>query len=276
MPQARDVRPEDAVTVLVFKDNHASRMFELPLGWVNRFGILIGIAILLTLASIAFAVRTHFEAKRSTPTRLKELEQQIVELRSQIAQVPTSEVHAPQPQAPSAPLAQPTAPSPSAPTPAVTPPGILPLLATPPAPVPESLSFKISEPRVTWKGRSLQVRFGIQYTRGDGGSQQGKIIIIAKGPQTFLSYPDGTLNGTPQSILDANKGEFFSVRAFRATAADFGPLTAAQAIYQVQAIITDTEGRLLLITDIPFLPAKAGGTPDGGVMGPPPAPKANP
>lgn len=257
----KELEGHEAVTVLVFKDNHASRTFNLPLAWVSRFGTILGIAILLTVGSIALAVRTHIETRRAAPARLRELEQEIVDLRSQLAQAvaakgPSTTAVAVAPPANTADSQIPAQPAPAAPqtaTIATTVPGVPVLVKTAPIPDPASLSFKISEPKASWKGKYLQVRFGIQYTRTDGGNQQGKIVIIAKGAQTLLSYPSGTLSGTGESLLDANKGEFFSVRAFRATAADFGPLAVGQNVESVQAMIFDQNGQLILIENIPLL-----------------------
>ena len=56
-------QPSNEVHILVFKDNYASRQFSISLHWFTRLGILIGILVLLALASIAIAVKMAAELR---------------------------------------------------------------------------------------------------------------------------------------------------------------------------------------------------------------------
>ncbi|MGZ3708164.1 MAG: hypothetical protein ACXWPM_04975, partial [Bdellovibrionota bacterium] len=54
-------------------------------------------------------------------------------------------------------------------------------LATGPIPI------TIQAPRVQWSGGKLRVKFALQYVKEDKGNQQGRIIVIARGPETVMA-----------------------------------------------------------------------------------------
>src|SRR3954471_4861249 len=72
------------VTVLVFKDNYAARTFQIPLNWISRFGIFLGILVGLTTASVFIAFKYYRVAVRTDPSRVQDLEQELTDLRSNL------------------------------------------------------------------------------------------------------------------------------------------------------------------------------------------------
>ncbi len=92
----------------------------------------------------------------------------------------------------------------------------------------------------------LKVQFGVQYT-DPTGSQQGRIIILARGPSMILSHPKKAFTATgSKSLINPNQGEYFSVSRFRETYASFGPIISRDMIENVEIIILGQNGQLLI------------------------------
>ncbi len=118
-------------------------------------------------------------------------------------------------------------------------------LGTPP-PLSE-LPFTVQAPKLTWKSNTLQVRFALQYIKGDQESQQGRIIILARSPESLHAYPNGILNLPGKTtLISPENGEFFSVSRFREVKAFFGPLNAQETISSVEVYIFDSAGKILV------------------------------
>ncbi len=235
----------ERITALVFKDNHSARTFQIPLRWVSWLGVWIGLLVIVSAFSLAFGVKSYLAPRHSSPARPAPQE-------------------APKPDtapAPEAPVAQATAPA-GMDAPEIAQPAIpsqvtvsntqyqftaLPKNYNPKAPDKATLPFKLDQLRASWRGSTLEVHFAIQYTRGDGGNQQGRIVILARGPQTLLVYPDDVLSPPgSDSLLRPEQGEYFSVSRFRETNAEFGPINNRGSIREIEILIFNQVGQLLL------------------------------
>lgn len=262
------------VTVLVFKDNYAARTFQIPLSWISKFGIFLGILVGLTSTSIFLAVKYYQVALKTDPSRVQDLEQELVDLRTSQKNIetkgtdspaaPSSTSHAPS--TPGTPVAteSPANPKTSDSVPAGEGSPLVfsgfPAQAISQAPAPSTLSFAIQSQKATWIGRNLRVQFALQYTKQDQGNQQGRIVILARGPENLLAYPAGVFNSAGSgSLIDPDKGEFFSVGRFREVKADFGPLRTQQSISLVEVFIFSKDGQILAYEKI--LPGVKKGTP---------------
>ncbi|MBI3533999.1 MAG: hypothetical protein HY072_00715 [Deltaproteobacteria bacterium] len=118
-------------------------------------------------------------------------------------------------------------------------------------PDPASLNIRLAEPKAKWIGNNLDVQFNIQYIKEDGGNQQGKILILARGPEILLAYPSGALNVKElKSFLNPDKGEFFSVSRFRIGNTKFGLVLQKEYISEVQILIFNKDNELLLVEAI--------------------------
>jgi hypothetical protein len=231
-----------SLQVLVFQGGLASRNFEIPLSWFARLGWIFGGSILVAALSTGTALLVWRTSHESQPERLKELELQIQTLETQLAERPQS---LPSPVAPAAslqaepvpaptvtvtvtapaetslaqfnPFAQKATPSDSAPIvgftafpPSVT--GVIPWVARPSVPI------EMTPPQLQWQGKKLKLKFDIRYVGPEGKSQQGRIIVAARGPETLIVYPTGALRPTGSgSLFDPEQGEYFSVARFRET-----------------------------------------------------------
>jgi hypothetical protein len=264
------MKSED-LTVLVFKDNSAARTFRVPLSWLSKLGLMSGAvgaaAVLGLFLSVKYYIAARHALKTADPAYVQDLEQEIASLRA--AKAPAQSVEAPAP-APVvsavAPMTQ-VAPIALAPTPAPVPAPTVTVTVTPTAAAPPpvtTLAFTalptsvkaapasadnstVSEPRVSWLGRKLLVQFFIHYVREDKGSQQGRIVLLARGGDTLLAYPSGVLNTDEKSsLVSPEKGEYFSVSRIREVKAEFGPMKSNNALKSVEVFLFGNDGRLLI------------------------------
>ncbi|MEN9722507.1 MAG: hypothetical protein RJB38_493 [Pseudomonadota bacterium] len=214
--------------VLIFQDGLSARSFTVPLTWITRLGWTLGACVIVTFLALASSFHFWRISKSAQPERLRELEQQIRTL----GEAQTQEVPAPAPSVatcavPAAVEAPPTSSgasklSPVAPTQehfrlySAQFNGELPIIARP------ALPIEIRAPLVQWQGKRLKVQFDIGYIGKEWGNQQGRIVVIARGPGALISYPSGTLRSADSSFLiDPEQGEFFSVSRFRQTKVEF-------------------------------------------------------
>jgi hypothetical protein len=249
------------VTVLVLKDNLVSRSFELPVAWFTRLGWMLGGAIGITTISLGVATYWGVRYHWTESERVRELELQNETIKNRLAQLDPTTLQdatsltptqpssgAPAPSQAAAPVVAANVPAnASAPVPTVA-------LAQPTQPtapatasqVPSGLNFRLSSPQLSWKGRTLQVRSAIQYAAEDGGNQQGRIVILARGPDTLMAYPKGVLDtNQAKSLINPLRGEFFSVSRMRPIQADFGPLDTDDTFTEVTVMILSQAGKLL-------------------------------
>jgi hypothetical protein len=243
------------LTVLVFKDNDAARVFKVPMRWILQFGWLLGalLAAAVITLSVSAYLATHLQFLKKNPAsavsfstypaetqKIAELQQQVKTLEQRLAASPSAAL-SPEP------IISPELEANATPgTPLVTPPflfnGLPDQIQAPAADIPIS----ITAPKARWEGKTLKVRFGVQYT-GQSGSQQGRIIILARGPGTVLAHPNRSFYGTGhKALIDPNQGEYFSVSRYRATNADFGPIASRDSIESVEVIILGQNGQLLI------------------------------
>ena len=115
-----------------------------------------------------------------------------------------------------------------------------------------ALAIGIDAPKITWVGKSLRVHFAIAYVRDDRGNQQGHIVVLARGPAALLAYPDEVLNmADTENLIVPAKGEYFSVSRFREVNAEFPPVRNQKEIREVETLIYDSDGHLLIHRKIP-------------------------
>ena len=252
----------DDLTVLVFKDNSVARTFRVPLLWISRLGLAVGVLTAVAILGTFFSGRFYWSARQSAKSGdlgyLQQLEHENSDLRSSLKQA--------QSQAQTAVSAQNAAPVPTV-TVTVTPTAEHP--ATPQEPVqaqtqtvigtagpvfsalPSSITADLAnspitlyEPKLKWVNHTLKVDFFIQYTREDRGNQQGRIILLARGPETMMAYPTGLFNpGGQSALIDPQRGEYFSVSRIREVKTEF---KSANLLNELEVILLSTDGKLLV------------------------------
>jgi hypothetical protein len=254
----------DDLTVLVFKDNSVARTFRVPLLWISRLGLTVGILTGIAILGVFLSGRFYWSARQSAKSGdvgyLQQLEHENSDLRTSLKQAqnqtqaqtsvathnvspaPTVTVtvtpaaeHAAEPQTP-AHAASEAVIGTSGPVFSALPSSITSDLTNSP--------ITLYEPKVNWTNHTLKVDFFIQYTKEDRGNQQGRIILLARGPETIMAYPLGIFNaGGQPALIDPQHGEYFSVSRIREVKADF---KSANMLNELEVILLSTEGKLLV------------------------------
>ena len=271
----------ESITVLVFKDNYAARAFDLPIAWVSRFGLLIGVLVGVTFLTASAAFRFYWLARKTDPARVLDLEQEISDLREAQRKAPTS-VPAQTPLAQTAPtqaqttvaqatqaVAQPLPVAAASAAPVVAAAAIPvaapvvglfggDLVLSPSTPATE-LPFKVDRLQGRWKNGKLEVSFALLYTKADGGAQKGRIVILARGEKSIAGYPDGTVLNTPvkegaaaQVDLKPREGEYFSVGRYREVQAEFPKSVSSAEAQTAEILIYDNALKLLVQQRLPL------------------------
>jgi hypothetical protein len=254
------------VTVLVFKDNYASRTFQIPLHWFSKLGITLWALIILCLIVSFLAVKYYWIAKKSDTSRVSDLEQQISDLKTSyqasLAQAQAqvqNQIHQNQMPVPTVTvtvvpsMSTAAAPPVQVPAPTAASTNVLLFRALPSAVSAhlldsEAVSIRMTNPRTSWAGKSLNVHFDIQYVKNDHKNQQGRIVILARGPGTLFSYPINSFNRTEkEALINPNMGEYFSVSRFREVKATIGPMAPfAEPFSEVELLLFSINGELLI------------------------------
>lgn len=267
-PSPRGTSDVNDVTVLVFKDNFSSRTFRIPLSWISRFGFALGACAAASLILLFLTVKYYRMARNSNPVRVMELEGELDELRASYKSVEakasaaslaaaTKPAPAPadKPAGAASPVPVPTVTVTATATPSAANPvtptratlfSAVPLSKLAKMPDPATLPFKLVQSKVVWRKNTLSVQFAIQYTSEDGGNQQGRIVILARGARTLMTYPEKVMNvAGADSLLQPDQGEYFSVSRFREVKADFGPVPT-DTLKTAEVLIFNTQGDLLV------------------------------
>jgi hypothetical protein len=293
MPKAATHKLKESLEVLVFQDGLASRNFTIPLSWFNRLGWIVGSCLLATCLAAGSALWIWRQSHQAQPERLKELERQIERLEVKLASAPepgptelptappeTVTATAPQP----APTVTVTVTAPAEASkfkpaealsalnlfqrPAETSPvsgvvgfsafpatvrGVVPWVARPSVPI------EMTQPQIQWQGRKLLVKFDIRFVGPEGKSQQGRIIVVARGPETLIAYPAGALRASGTgSLFDVEQGEYFSVSRFRETRLELPSVDSPIRTLEVFLIGTDSideQNKILIHEAYPVPPA---------------------
>lgn len=224
--------------------------------WLLNLSIALGAIIIGCVILFVFSLRLYRQALKSDPGKAIELERELTELRLVLQNQKSETTTAAQNTA-----AQ--APQPSAPVAAQVPPPIaqipmsskedgLPMRFLPASIRQAGLSTQVpinlTEMRARWTGgKNLRIQFNIQYVKGDGGNQQGRILIIARGQSQVFVYPEGSINGESNgSVISEESGEHFSVSRFRGVLAQFGPFSSSKDIVYVDIFILTDSGEMLI------------------------------
>jgi hypothetical protein len=227
---------------VVFKDHLSSRTLTVRLAWLRAFGLVL--LIVIGLAVIAAALffnayrKTIATGSVATAIHVEELEKDLAETKTAYEALKERALSG---ATGSAILAG-----------AIHSFSLLPaesVLQKPPAP--ETLPFRLEALKAQWKGSTLQIRTAIEYSKEDGGNQQGHFVILVRGPQSLSAYPDGSFDGagTP-TLIKPDAGEFFSVSRYREIKADFGPFARRDDVQSIEILIFNLKKRLIYLSRI--------------------------
>lgn len=258
----------DRITLLLFKDNHAARSFQISLGWLSRLGLIAGTLLTITLISLGFTLKYYYIASQADLSRVHSLEHQLEDLKA--AQSSNENKSTPgndpttflksvtsdstESETGTSPLPflkeNPSKPSSAPSTPAGTSGflfgSLLPSQSLP-AKDPSQIPINLEAIKTSWEGTTLKINFSIHYAWDDKGSQQGTIILLAHGPRNLIGHPAEIFGDTQSpTLILPDKGEHFSVSRFREVQAQFGPVSTPSALRKIEILIFTEEGQLLV------------------------------
>jgi len=109
-------------------------------------------------------------------------------------------------------------------------------------------SIELSKLRISWVGRTLTVLGDILYVKKDTGNQQGRIVVLARGPNTLLTWPNGVLGlESGGALINPQRGEYYSVSRYRELKATFRSVISRSELEEVQVLIFG-QGKDILIS----------------------------
>ena len=245
----------DQITVIVFKDHLTSRSFQFPMKWISRLGLVIGIITFFSVFGSALAIKYYRIASSSHSSNLHELELEIDDLKAQLKKweshsigssvqstassstgdsTPSSN-HVTNPTLKNGPLLYSLFPTQTQ------------FLQSPQ----QDFPLQIQNPKFKWVNQTLSVEFALEYKKNDSGNQQGRIVLLAHGKNTLMSYPEETLNLVTQdepnpTLIHPERGESYSVSHYRLVSATFAPLGSKKALQTLEVFLFNREGNQLL------------------------------
>ena len=234
------------LTVLVFKDHLVSRTFKVPFRWIWSASFGFSALVFVSVLTVIWGVQLQRKTAHMDPDKVSGLEDRIEELqhandrlKQGLSASVDQQTETPSTETPSA-SAIPQPPSGDSKIQRLFPEGTNTVKVT-------ELPIKIDQFRTTLKEQTLTVDFNLLYVKNDGGNQQGRMVILARGPAALFSHPPEALNGpiSGDSLINPSKGEYFSVGRFRASKAVFGPLSPAQKIDTIIILLFDKQGSLI-------------------------------
>lgn len=244
----------DRLTLVVFKDHLSSRTLTVRLVWLRGFALAL--LSVISLAVIAGALFLNAYRKTlalgsvGSSIKVEEMEKELAEAKSAYETLKQQALNASSGSAPSLAGAVNSFTS-------LPPDSILEAI-----PAPETLPFRLEKLSAQWKGNTLQIRSAIEYTRDDGGNQQGHFVILTRGPQAVVAYPEGVFNSAgATSLIRPESGEFFSVSRYREIKADLGPFVRRDDVQSIEIFIFDPRKRLIYANRLGLEPKKTESTP---------------
>ncbi len=232
----------ERLTLVVFKDHLSSRTLTIRLAWLRAFGL----ALLSVIGLAVIAAALFFNAYRKTigtgsvanTLRVEELEKEAAESKAAYEAIKSQALSGATGGAILAGGGSSFSLLPAE--------SVLEKL-----PAPDTLPFRLEAIKAQWKGSTLQIRSAIEYSKEDGGNQQGHFMIFVRGPQSLSAYPDGAFDAAgTATLIKPDAGEFFSVSRYREIKADFGPFARRDEIQSIEILIFDQKKRLIFLNRI--------------------------
>lgn len=251
----------ERLTLVVFKDHLSSRTLTVRLAWLRAFGFallsVIGLAIIAAALFLNAYRKTVSTGSVANTLRVEELEKEAAESKAAYESLKNEALSN-------------AASGGSALAGSAYSFSLLPAESVlEKLPAPDGLPFRLESIKAQWKGSNLQIRSAIEYSKEDGGNQQGHFVVLVRGPQSISAYPDGAFDAAGSaSLVKPDSGEFFSVSRYREIKADVGPFAKRDDAHSVEILIFDLKKRLIFMNRTGLESAAAAAKP------PAPAPKA--
>ena len=253
MPKIKNA--DKVLTVQVHHENLNPRTFKVPLNWLTRASWLAWLLLAISIVSSVFAVHEYFSERSARPELVKDLENEVQELKIALEK----KGNVPAPSAPitaantsNAPVDNKAVDQKPTPGPGEAIEGkegvwsglaeniTLPAAGSTP-------SVKLEDARVDWQGKYANFTVNVLYRDPGKGSQQGHIVALGRSSDSVYAHPEGVLNtATGNALFDPNRGEYFSVARFRVLKAHFGPYESQKQLSEIQVFLFDLNNKLIL------------------------------
>ena len=231
-------RIDKVLTVQVHHQNLDPRTFKVPVKWIYRTSLLAWLLIVMTLTSLFIAAKTY---------RMKTRGQTVVIQQDNSSSLSTSD---------STPNRNEEDPKASDTKPEAEPgqpmeakdalwSGLAPNITMPAkGAVPP---IELSDVKVNWQGKFATITGVVAYREQGKGSQQGHIVVLARGKDRIFGHPETIFNTSNSAhLFNAENGEYFSVARFRMLKTKLGPFETPTQLDQVQIYLFDLENKLLI------------------------------
>ncbi len=222
--------------------------------WIYRTSILAWTLIFISLISVFIAVKAYrmkggnqsalIDELEGEITTLKKINEQLSEGRttspgSPVSTTPQTEDPNARDTKPELELGQPMDPIEGLWT------GLAPHISAPPTgTVP---TVQLSDVKLEWQGKFAIITGIVAYRETGKGSQQGHLVVLARGKDRIFAHPDSVLNAPSSSYLfDSDRGEYFSVARFRILKTKLGPFEQPSQLNQIQVYLFDLNRKLIL------------------------------
>lgn len=243
MNPSKTLQTNDQLNLVVYKDEYPPRVFRFPESWL-KWIVLLTLGLLTSIGTLLFFwLNSLRHTAPSDPAVVADLRKSLEEVTAAYESLREQNKDESSPQE-------------GAPTAGTTESGSTGIQGLPietrMLPTPKNVPIEIQQPALSWQGSYLQVKFNIVYVAEDGGSQQGRIVILAKGQDSLFGYPTGIINPRdPLSVVDTGKGEYFSLSRLRNVSAKLGPIASPKSIQAVQVYLFNRNGAILLSPTFP-------------------------
>lgn len=263
-----EAKKAEDLTVLVFKDGLASKTFQVSLPWLRRLLTLTALTLPFLVILLLFLVKNWGGGLRGADhSRIATLEKDNELLLAQVEQLKNTAVSQIAP-TPGTDTTRPSEPESIRSQHNLSSPETHPFSAFPKTirtfPNDRTIPIVIANLEMKWVDKKLRVNFYIHYSAKDGGPQQGRFILLAKGPSSLQTYPARVMNSAPDKglpLIDPERGEYFSVSRFREVKAEFGPYDSRNELGTVQILILNKQNELMISDSIPVPAEKANSSP---------------
>jgi hypothetical protein len=254
------------ITIQIFKDELNPRTLRVPESWFTRAAVLAWLLVIIAVGTTIFAVRLYQSDRSASPTLIQELENEVQQLKialeksspqgQRIADLNTPSDSANPDQKNAAeksttdPLATDARPTPGTGTPILAKDGVWSGLARgiSAPPIGTVAPINIEDARIQWTGKQVQFSAAILFQNAGKGSQQGRLVILARGSDRIYSHPAGALNfGSGDALMQSERGEYFSVSRYRPIKTTFGPFENQQQLSQIQVFAFNTQNQLIFV-----------------------------
>jgi hypothetical protein len=245
-------KADKILTLQVHHENLNPRSYRVPLRWLHRASWLAWALLGLSVISSVYALKEYFSERSARPELVKELENEIQELKIALERkatsVATTTTTTSETKTPVDLKATDQKPTPAPGEDLEGKDGVWTGLAENiTAPQAGSISpIRLEDPRIDWQGKYANFTLNLVFKDPGKGSQQGHIVVLGRGNDRLFAHPEGVLNASSGAYLfTPDRGEYFSVARFRVLKARLGPFDNSKQLSEIQVFLFDLDHKLI-------------------------------